>query len=448
MRTARLTALSAGLAVLVLVPSALASPPHSAPPQPVSPGGTGVALVEARCPTFSWAPSRPGKGYELAVYSVPVDGEPSAEPVLSVRLPAGARTWTPSSEQCLARGDRYAWSLRELGRKGDLERGWSEPMLFEVMAAPTIEEVEAALATLRRYRDSGARDPGAIRAPRADAAPAGHRPTPPEQRALPSFAGATGSTLAPKAAPTLGQASLTLSHHLALAAGSGIFQGGTVLLWADATTHNTALGRAALSDPALTGTRNTAVGNDALKASEAGGYNTAVGHGAMSLNVSGTLSTAVGVYALGQATSGSENVAVGPYAGYNVSGGFANIFIGNDGVAGDTQITRIGDVQTKAYVAGIHGASLGGNTVKKVCVDETDQLGPCPPAPPPASALETRGPGAAVLPGEEGRPGGARRELLPEVVLDELQALRRKLEEQQRRLDALEKATTGSGSTP
>ena len=415
MRTARLAALFMGLVVLVFVPSTFA-----APPQPVSPGGADVALVEARCPTFSWAPARPGAVYELAVYAVARDGELSAEPVLSVRLPPGAGSWTPSLDQRLERGGLYAWSIREVGGGGG-DGHWSEPMVFEVAAAPTLEEVEEALATLRRFREAAARasdssDPG--------------RPAARSRALSPSFGSggsastpAIGASLAPKAAPTLGQASLSLSSHLSLAPGSAIFQDGTILLWSNGTSSNTSLGHAALSDPALSGEHNTALGNQALRDHETGGYNTAVGFGASILNVDGSNNTALGAYALAEPTSGSNNLGLGDFAGNNLDGGSENIMIANDGTAGDSYVIRIGSLQTETHIAGIHGASLGGSTVKRVCVDETDQLGPCPPTPASSSQEMVEAEGAVPS---------------TEVLLEEIRKLREQVEKQQRRLETLE----------
>jgi hypothetical protein len=429
MRTARLTALFTGLVVLVFVPFALA-----APPQPVSPGDADVAVVEVRCPTFSWAPARDGALQELAVYSVSRDGEPAAEPVLSVRLPAGARTWTPSLDRCLERSGRYAWSLRELERGGDRTGPWSEPMLFEVAAAPTIEEVEAALDTLRRYRESvsseaeSEADP--VLAPGSAAAGTARSPA----------ADATGGTLAPKIgpgpAPTLDQASLTLSDHLVLAPGSGFFQDGTLLFWVDPPWGNMGLGDRALGDPGLSSSDNTGFGHQALREHESGPGNTAIGNGALILHVSGSGNTALGNQAMASPTGGSDNLALGAFAGNNLDGGSGNIMIDHDGVAGDADVIRIGYGQTETHIAGIHGASLGGSTVKRVCVDETDQVGPCPPTP-PSSFQESADAGS-------GDPGAG--EATREVLLDEIRALRLRLDEQQRRLEALERTTSASAT--
>ena len=126
---------------------------------------------------------------------------------------------------------------------------------------------------------------------------------------------------------------------------------------------------------------------------------------------------------MAEPTSGSNNVALGSFAGNNLEGGSGNIMIDNDGVADDSDVIRIGSLQTETHIAGIHGASLGGSTVKKVCVDETDQLGPCPPTPASSSQEMVEAEGAVPS---------------TEVLLEEIRKLREQVEKQQRRLETLE----------
>jgi Chaperone of endosialidase len=75
-------------------------------------------------------------------------------------------------------------------------------------------------------------------------------------------------------------------------------------------TRNTALGDNALSSN-LSGFFNTAVGFDALRSNTSGFLNTAVGVGALDLNTSGSLNTATGNGALSSNTTGNTNTAVG-----------------------------------------------------------------------------------------------------------------------------------------
>ena len=61
-------------------------------------------------------------------------------PFILFTLPAG---------DCLERGERYAWSVAATGHDGTL--AWAEPFLFEVEAAPSAEELEQKMATIRRH---------------------------------------------------------------------------------------------------------------------------------------------------------------------------------------------------------------------------------------------------------------------------------------------------------
>ncbi|MDX1745666.1 MAG: hypothetical protein R3324_06990, partial [Halobacteriales archaeon] len=134
---------------LAVVPAAISS----ASPVPVSP----VGQARMTCPTFSWSSSG-DTDYQLVVYGVDPTGGVETTPLISQRLPAGTRAWTPSVGNCLQPGESYAWSLRTLGESPGT---WSEPALFEVATSPSVDEVEAALATLRRYlRENRARADG------------------------------------------------------------------------------------------------------------------------------------------------------------------------------------------------------------------------------------------------------------------------------------------------
>lgn len=143
-------------------------------PIAVSPGGSDRSTpIESRCPTFSWGALPGAGGYELVVFeldaqsaAVTLGQRPvasttevtteslaeSAPLALWTEIPAAALSWTPPADGCLVRGGRYAWSVRAAAGVGG---EWSEPRLFEIRAAPTAEEVEAALETLRRYLDEG-----------------------------------------------------------------------------------------------------------------------------------------------------------------------------------------------------------------------------------------------------------------------------------------------------
>jgi Chaperone of endosialidase len=168
-----------------------------------------------------------------------------------------------------------------------------------------------------------------------------------------------------------------------------------------------------------TGDGNTAVGAGALFLNFYGDSNTATGIGAMGLVQTGSSNTAAGANALGGydvlgslggdnntavgasaligrgdlenntavgaetlplgGSGGSNNIAIGYRAGYNLLMGDYNILIGNAGdVATDTfngHTIRIGDVQTRAFIAGIYGTPTGSSTTLPVIVDSNGQLG-------------------------------------------------------------------------
>jgi hypothetical protein len=120
------------------------------------------------------------------------------------------------------------------------------------------------------------------------------------------------------------------------------------------------------------GDENTAVGANALF-SNTGGNNTASGSKALLGNTTGHDNTAVGRSALLDNTTGNGNIAVGADAGSSLTSGDNNIDIGNTGVIAESDTIRIGDSQTKAFIAGIRGVTVS-NTLP-VLVDASGQLG-------------------------------------------------------------------------
>ena len=174
---------------------------------------------------------------------------------------------------------------------------------------------------------------------------------------------------------------------------------------------NTAIGGAALVSN-TTGAGNTAIGSLALRANTTGGLNTATGFaalqnntgesntatgaGALSINTTGIRNTAVGVQALSSNTIGADNVAIGAQAlvfntdgddnialgknaGFNLATGSGNIYIGNPGFdPAESDTTRIGNSQTRTFIAGISGVNEGG-TISAVTINTNGQLGTQPP---------------------------------------------------------------------
>jgi hypothetical protein len=117
--------------------------------------------------------------------------------------------------------------------------------------------------------------------------------------------------------------------------------------------NNTANGGLALNAN-TTWSWNTANGVAALYSNATGTYNTANGDWALYYNTNGFNNTANGVSALFNETSGSQNIAMGFNAGFNITTGSYNIDIGNQGVASDNGIIRIGTsgTQVNTFIAG------------------------------------------------------------------------------------------------
>jgi hypothetical protein len=121
---------------------------------------------------------------------------------------------------------------------------------------------------------------------------------------------------------------------------------------------------------------NSAFGNFALLANTTAGGNSAFGFSALRANTIGANNTAVGAAALAGLTSGSGNVAIGIGAGGNLSAAESNdIYIGNSGIAGESNAIRIGYIGTitSAYIAGISGKTSANGV--DVLVNGAGQLG-------------------------------------------------------------------------
>ena len=139
------------------------------------------------------------------------------------------------------------------------------------------------------------------------------------------------------------------------------------------TGLNTAVGAGALYSNTI-GSLNSVVGQEALLSNTTGSNNTASGNSALSSNTTGNNNTAIGLAALQLNTTGDFNIAFGYSAGGNLTTGSNNIMIGNRGVATDDHIIRIGDVQTKTFLAGVTGVTTAGAAVN-VVIDSNGQLG-------------------------------------------------------------------------
>jgi hypothetical protein len=151
------------------------------------------------------------------------------------------------------------------------------------------------------------------------------------------------------------------SHTSGGAANTGIGQ------WA--LNHNTAgSGNTASGLEALyfntTGGSNTADGDAALVNNTTGDGNTASGAFALYYNTTGNNNVAVGYSALTTLDTGSNNIALGANAGKNLTSGNRNIYVGNNGPSGtENNVIRIGQVQTRTFIAGIAKTHMSGATV-------------------------------------------------------------------------------------
>jgi hypothetical protein len=142
--------------------------------------------------------------------------------------------------------------------------------------------------------------------------------------------------------------------------GGNTAEGLDALLNLSTGVDNTAIGRQALRSN-TDGVDNTATGFQALLSNTGGSFNTATGVGALFANMGGAFSsgkfnTAYGWHALVHNTTGFENTAFGINAGSQITTGSGNICIGAGvgGVAGENNITRIGNISSTAQNSGVY----------------------------------------------------------------------------------------------
>jgi hypothetical protein len=145
----------------------------------------------------------------------------------------------------------------------------------------------------------------------------------------------------------------------------------------DVTTgaYNTAVGSNALLSN-TTGQQNIAIGAEALTNNNAN-FNLAVGFRALFFNTTGNYLTGIGAAALRNNTTGKGNIALGANAGINLTTGNNNIDIGNDGVAAESRMIRIGDlaVHEGIFLAGITAMSAEAPNQALLVDPTTGQLG-------------------------------------------------------------------------
>lgn len=138
---------------------------------------------------------------------------------------------------------------------------------------------------------------------------------------------------------------------------------------------NVAVGASALFNT-TSGCCNVALGSQTLRQNTDGHVNVAIGLRALQLHASGFGNVAIGRNALATlSANANNNIGIGHNAGVNLVGGSENIFIGNNGTAADDLAIRIGREQTRTFIAGVNGGQLDAVTDIPVNVDQSGQLG-------------------------------------------------------------------------
>jgi hypothetical protein len=174
------------------------------------------------------------------------------------------------------------------------------------------------------------------------------------------------------------------ANNASLGAGQTILfnnSGTTSTLQVSDADNNTIFGKGA-GKAGLTGVQNTVFGAFSLTGITTGNANTGFGYDVFHNVTSGTNNTGFGNSVLGAINTGSYNLGLGNISGSNyTSSESSNILLLNSGVAGESNVIRIGTQgtgtgqQSKCFVAGINGNTLGG-TPSAVTIDtSTGQLG-------------------------------------------------------------------------
>src|SRR5580765_3211552 len=148
-----------------------------------------------------------------------------------------------------------------------------------------------------------------------------------------------------------------LSHHLRFSGEANTAIGGYALQL-NTGVDNTAIGAHALRSN-TDGLYNTASGMAALVSNNTGNYNTASGRAALEQNATGSENAAFGRDAL-QRSTGNRNIAVGSQAGASLVSGNKNIYLGHPGATSESRTMRLGNVQTKTFIAGVNTTAVTG----------------------------------------------------------------------------------------
>ena len=106
---------------------------------------------------------------------------------------------------------------------------------------------------------------------------------------------------------------------------SGISAAGGVTFANDISVNSLRIGQGPVS-----GSSNTAIGDDTLTLLESGTSNTAIGTSALSSATGGSSNVAIGIAAMGSGSNaGSSNVAIGEFALWQNNGGNSNVAVGS-----------------------------------------------------------------------------------------------------------------------
>ena len=144
------------------------------------------------------------------------------------------------------------------------------------------------------------------------------------------------------------------------------------------------------------GQYNVGLGSSSVQDNTTGNNNVGVGYATLNLNQAGTDNVAIGYAALGSLNGGSQNISIGSTSAQLAQTGSNNVCIGYDaggayngaesdnicigayvgGVIGESSQLRIGNGQTGCYIAGIHGATTSdAGTTTAVLIDQHGNLG-------------------------------------------------------------------------
>ena len=140
---------------------------------------------------------------------------------------------------------------------------------------------------------------------------------------------------------------------------------------------NTAHGALALLDN-TEGNANTALGFIAMEDNTTGNANTAIGLGALLRNTTGNANTAIGIRALDHNITGNGNVAIGAHSGTDLITGNNNIYIAAEGAPAESGTLRFGTdlIHVDTYIQGIYGVAVSSGL--GVQIDLNGHLGTMP----------------------------------------------------------------------